>query len=64
MLTSSIVSGSWWPAIMVLACGYGFAWVGHFYFEMNKPASFVYPTYSLMSDFVMWSKMVLGTIER
>jgi len=49
---------------MVLACGYGFAWVGHFYFEMNKPASFVYPTYSLMSDFVMWSKMVLGTIER
>ena len=34
--------------------GYGFAWVGHFFFEKNKPATFKYPLYSLMGDFVMF----------
>ena len=34
--------------------GYGFAWMGHFFFEKNKPATFEYPLYSLMGDFVMF----------
>mmetsp|Transcript_26663 Transcript_26663/g.74539 ORF Transcript_26663/g.74539 Transcript_26663/m.74539 type:complete len:186 (+) Transcript_26663:51-608(+) len=33
--------------------GYFFAWVGHFYFEQNKPATFIYPAYSLASDYYM-----------
>jgi hypothetical protein len=33
--------------------GYGFAWVGHFGFEKNTPATFTYPLYSFMGDFVM-----------
>lgn len=34
--------------------GYGFAWVGHFVFEKNKPATFQYPLYSFIGDWVMW----------
>jgi hypothetical protein len=44
--------GLWWAAVPVM--GYGFAWVGHFFFEHNKPATFSYPIYSLMGDWVMF----------
>jgi hypothetical protein len=37
-----------------LLCGYGFAWLGHFGFEKNRPASFKRPLYSLMGDWVMY----------
>jgi hypothetical protein len=42
--------------------GYGFAWVGHFYFEHNRPATFKYPFYSLASDFVMYKDILTGKI--
>lgn len=41
-------------ALLLLAVGYGFAWVGHFFFEKNRPATFIYPIYSLAGDFKMW----------
>lgn len=38
----------------LLIMGYLPAWIGHFFFEHNRPATFLYPTYSLLSDFAMW----------
>ena len=43
--------------------GYGFAWVGHFVFEKNRPATFKYPLYSLMGDWVMFKDMLIGKIK-
>jgi hypothetical protein len=43
--------------------GYGFAWLGHFFFEKNKPATFTYPLYSLMGDWVMFKDMLTGRIK-
>lgn len=40
--------------------GYSFAWVGHFFFEKNKPATFQYPFYSLASDFLMFWDLLTG----
>ena len=49
---------SWLAVIPVL--GYGFAWVGHFFFEKNKPATFTYPFYSLASDFLLFFDLLRG----
>lgn len=40
--------------------GYGFAWVGHYFFEKNKPATFQHPFYSLASDFILFFDLLKG----
>jgi hypothetical protein len=49
----------WWLLAMPLV-GYGFAWVGHFVFEKNRPATFQYPLWSLMGDWRMWFETLIG----
>lgn len=44
--------------------GYGFAWVGHFFFEHNKPATFKYPLYSFAGDWVMVFQFYTGTLSK
>ncbi|NVK23581.1 MAG: DUF962 domain-containing protein [Gammaproteobacteria bacterium] len=44
--------------------GYGFAWVGHFFVEKNRPATFTYPIYSLMGDWVMLKDFLTGQIDK
>ncbi|MDT0552439.1 MAG: hypothetical protein BM563_03575 [Bacteroidetes bacterium MedPE-SWsnd-G1] len=48
--------------ILVPLAGYGFAWVGHFFFEQNQPATFKYPLWSLKSDFKMYFDILSGKI--
>jgi hypothetical protein len=48
--------------LYALLCGYGFAWVGHFAFEKNKPASFKRPLYSFMGDWRMYADIWRGRI--
>jgi len=59
----SIVTANlaWLLALPVV--GYGFAWLGHFGFEKNKPATFTYPIYSLRGDWVMFFQMLIGKIK-
>lgn len=39
---------------------YSCAWVGHFFVELNRPATFSYPVWSLMGDFVMFFNVLRG----
>ncbi len=48
--------------ILVPLIGYGFAWIGHFVFEKNRPATFKYPFYSLMGDFKMFWDILTGKV--
>ena len=58
----ALVSGNWATLLLMPLLGYGFAWVGHFYFEHNKPATFRHPFYSLAGDFVMYKDILAGRI--
>ncbi len=51
-----------WLLAMPVA-GYGFAWIGHFVFEKNKPASFKHPLYSFMGDWVMFYQIMSGKLK-
>lgn len=58
------ISQQQWQALWLLpVVGYGFAWVGHFVFEKNKPATFKYPLYSLLGDWVMLKDALTGRIR-
>lgn len=63
LVVAAIVTGR--PLLLVFApiVGYGFAWVGHFGFEKNKPATFKYPVYSFIADWVMYGKILSGTMR-
>lgn len=54
LLCTKSLTGKWWKGFAILIAGYGFAWTGHFYFEHNRPATFLYPAYSLAGDFRLW----------
>ncbi|AHL32848.1 membrane protein [Pseudomonas brassicacearum] len=58
----AFVAGTWWWLLALPVAGYGFAWVGHFFFEKNRPATFQYPFYSLLGDFAMYRDMLLGKV--
>ena len=60
---SAIASGRYGLLWLLPVLGYGFAWVGHFYFEKNRPATFKYPFYSFMGDFVMYKDIWAGKIR-
>ncbi|HSC47567.1 MAG TPA: DUF962 domain-containing protein [Gammaproteobacteria bacterium] len=63
VLAAVFVTGRWSGLILLPIFGYGFAWAGHFFFEKNRPATFKYPLYSLMGDWVMFCDILLGRVK-
>ena len=63
LVALAIVDRNPWWLLAALVCGYGFAWVGHFFFEKNRPATFRNPVYSLMGDWVMFKDILTGKIR-
>ena len=60
LLIAGITTQVWWLLLLIPLVGYGFAWVGHFFYEKNKPATFQYPGYSLASDFKLFFDLLTG----
>ena len=59
----AIVSAKFLYLLLLPVIGYGFAWVGHYGFEKNRPATFKHPLYSLIGDWVMFRDMLIGRIR-
>jgi hypothetical protein len=61
-----LIAAIWYQKPVLLLyiplAGYGFAWIGHFFIEKNKPATFKYPLWSFISDFKMYFDILRGKI--
>lgn len=62
ILFYALLTQQWQLLWLLPVAGYGFAWVGHFYFEKNKPATFKHPFYSLWGDWVMYKDIIRGKV--
>jgi hypothetical protein len=62
-IVTAFVRGNAWWALAAPFCGYGFAWIGHFFFEKNRPATFSHPLYSFAGDWVMLRDVLIGRIR-
>ena len=58
----TLATGNAWWLLAALACGYALAWVGHVFFEKNRPATFRRPLYSFAGDWVMFRDILAGRI--
>jgi hypothetical protein len=64
LIVAAVIFGaSSWLLLALPVVGYGFAWVGHYGFEKNRPATFKYPFYSLAGDFVMFKDILVRRID-
>ena len=63
VLFAVLVTQHWIWLLSLPFLGYGFAWIGHFFFEKNRPATFTHPLYSFAGDWVMWWQIVTGRIK-
>jgi hypothetical protein len=61
-LLAALVTRNWWLLAIGFVQGYAFAWIGHFFFEHNRPATFEHPLLSFMGDWRMWWQMLTGKV--
>jgi hypothetical protein len=63
LIVAAVMTSQWIILLAIPFAGYGFAWIGHFVFEKNRPATFKYPTWSFMGDWVMYWQLLTRQIH-
>ncbi len=62
LMIAAVLTLNGWLLLAGVIQGYAWAWVGHFFFEHNRPATFQYPWMSFRGDWKMWWQMLTGKI--
>ena len=64
LLAYALYAQVWLLLLLVPLVVYPFAWIGHIFFEKNKPAAWSNPLWAKASDRLMLRDWILGRIER
>ena len=62
LLPTSVILNNYWILMLSPLVGYGLAWIGHFFFESNIPATYSNPLWSIRGDFRMYGMMLRGKL--
>jgi hypothetical protein len=63
VIVALVAMGKWWLFPLAFVPGYAMAWIGHFFVEKNRPATFTYPLWSFMGDWKMLALMLAGKLK-
>jgi hypothetical protein len=63
LIVLALWRGQPWLLLLALLQGYALAWIGHFHFEKNRPATFRHPFYSFIGDWRMWWDVLRGRVR-
>ena len=63
-LILTVVTGNLLWIAAGLISGYGLAWIGHFFVEHNRPATFSYPLWSFAGDYHMFALWLIGQLDK
>ena len=60
IFVAAIATRHWWWIVAALLVPYALAWIGHFFVEHNRPATFEHPLWSWWADQKMVGMMIVG----